>query len=206
MQENYVIRKVAGKDVLMDAEDFHNPRIQNATLILSKDGHVYARDKKTRKTTALTRIVMNSKKGQLVDHRDRNPLNNRKNNLRIATHRQNMLNRILKSSTGFIGVSINKKKIKGKKIYCAAYYTGKGTLRHGSTSLTTGAQGRRRCFYSPFTPRGLMLAAMARDKFILENKDEEYAPLNFEIFKEEPFKSVLLESDLCEMRNTDRPR
>jgi len=45
---------------------------------------------------------------------------------------------------------------------------------------------------------------MARDKFVIENKDEEYAPLNFPIFKKEPFKTFLLESDLYEMRERNR--
>ena len=62
---------------------------------------------------------------------------------------------------------------------------------------------KRRCFYSPFTHNGLVLAAMARDKFIIENGDEEYAPLNFTIFRKEPFKTFLLKSDLYEMRNMD---
>lgn len=164
-----------------------NPKILNSTLILTKDGQVYARDKKTRKTTALARIVMKAKKGQIVDHRNRDPLDNCRSNLRIATHRQNMLNRILKSSTGFIGVHTRKNK-RGEKIYCAAYISEK----------------RRHSFYSPLTPFGLVLAAAARDKFILENGDEEYAPLNFGIFKKEPFRSLLLNGDLYEIRKDGR--
>ncbi|MGA2914639.1 MAG: hypothetical protein ABSE89_01275 [Sedimentisphaerales bacterium] len=93
-----------------------------------------------------------------------------------------MLNRILKNSTGFIGVSVIKKT--NNKKYCAAY----------------SAESKRVYFYSPFTPNGLILAAMARDKFVIENKDEEYAPLNFPIFKQEPFKTFLLKSDLYEMK------
>jgi hypothetical protein len=185
-KQDYMTRKVAGKDVQMDAETFYNPKVLNATLILTKDGHVYARDKKTRKTTALARIVMNAKKGEIVDHRNRHPLDNRKSNLRAATHRENMLNRILKNSTGFIGVHTRKNK-KGETIYCGAYISEK----------------RRHSFYSPKTPFGLVLAAAARDKFILENGDEEYAPLNFEIFKKEPFKSLLLNGDLYKMRKEE---
>ncbi len=185
-QSNYVIRKVAGKDVLMDKEDFHNPKIKNSTLILTKDGHVYARDRKTRRTKSLARIIMRAKKGKVVDHRDRNPLNNQKDNLRIATHRQNMLNRILKNSTGFIGVHTRKNK-KGEKIYCAAYIS----------------EHKRHSFYSPLTPYGLVVAAAARDKFILANGDEEYAPLNFEIFRKEPYRSLLLGGDLYEIRTEE---
>ncbi len=187
-KEKYLIRKVAGKDVKLDPASFHNPKILNSTLIISKAGQVFARNKKTRKTTALARIVLNAKKGQLVDHRNRDPLDNQKSNLRIATHRQNMLNRILKNSSGFIGVGIRRKKLKNGPVYCATFSTGKKQL----------------CFYSPFTPNGLALAAMARDKFVIENGDEDYAPLNFPIFKKEPFKTILLKSDLYEMRETRR--
>ncbi|MFA5291844.1 MAG: HNH endonuclease signature motif containing protein [Phycisphaerae bacterium] len=183
-KEDYVIRKVAGRDVKIDADIFCLPMILNSTLIISKAGQVFARNRKTRKTTAMARIIVKAKKGQIVDHINRDPLDNRRCNLRIVTHRQNMLNRILKSSTGFVGVSIRKKKIKNKLIYCAAYHT----------------ENRRRCFYSPFTPNGLIVAAMARDKFVIENGDAEYAPLNFTIFRKEPFKSILLASNLYEMR------
>ncbi len=85
-QPNCIIRTVAGKEVLLDEEDYYNPKVQNVTLILTKDGHVYARDKKTRKTTALARIVMNAKKGELVDHRNRKPLDNRQ---AFGNHEQN---------------------------------------------------------------------------------------------------------------------
>ncbi len=182
-QSNYIVRKVAGRDVKLDAEDFYNPAILNSTLILSKAGQVFVRNRKTRKTTALARIILKAKKGQTVDHKNRNALDNRRSNLRIVTHRQNMLNRILKNSTGFIGVGI-RRKTKDKPKYCAIYTAENGRL----------------CFYSPFTPNGLILAAMARDKFVIENGDEEYSPLNFTIFKEEPFKTFLLKSDLYEMR------
>jgi hypothetical protein len=96
-----------------------------------------------------------------------------------------MLNRILKNSTGFIGVHIKKHK-KNKAVYCAVYISEK----------------RRHYFNSSFTNNGLILAAMARDKFIIENKDEEYAPLNFPIFRKEPFKTFLLKSNLRQMRSS----
>ena len=184
-KQEYIVRKVAGKDVKLDAEDFYKPRILNSTLIISKAGQVFVRNKKTRKTIALARVVLKAKKGRVVDHINRNALDNRKANLRIVNHRQNMLNRVLKNSTGFIGVSIRKNKTKqGKQTYYAAYWSEK----------------KRLCFCSPFTPKGLMLAAMARDKFVIENGDEEYSPLNFPIFKREPFKTFLLEINLYEMR------
>jgi hypothetical protein len=187
-KDKYLIRKVAGREVKLDADAFHHPKILNSTLIISKAGQVFVRNRKSRETVALARIVIKAKKGQIVDHENRKPLDNRKCNLRIVTHRQNMLNRILKNSTGFIGVSIKRKKTEqGKPVYCAIYFTG----------------SRRLYFHSPFTPNGLILAAMARDKFIIENRDEEYAPLNFPIFKQEPFKTFLLKSNLYEMRRRE---
>lgn len=47
----------------------------------------------------------------IVDHRDRNPLNNTKANLRVCTHMQNMWNRKTPSNntTGVKGVSFHKR-------------------------------------------------------------------------------------------------
>jgi hypothetical protein len=54
----------------------------------------------------LHRFILGAQKGQLVDHEDRNGLNCQKNNIRIATHAQNMQNRRgnAGSESGYKGV------------------------------------------------------------------------------------------------------
>lgn len=52
-------------------------------------------------------LIMRAPVGQLVDHRDRNGLNNQRSNLRFCTQVQNQLNRGVRSDnkTGFKGVA-----------------------------------------------------------------------------------------------------
>jgi len=54
-------------------------------------------------------IVGNVPNGYEVDHTDNNPLNNTRANWRIVTKQQNLLNRTLPNSTGFIGAACNGK-------------------------------------------------------------------------------------------------
>ena len=179
----YKIRKVAGRRVLLDPDIFYNPKILNSSLMIVGARRVIVCDYRNKKYFSLPRFILKAKKGQLVDHRNRNPLDNRRGNLRIATARQNALNRRLISSTTMIGVSKTKKKNKG--YYEAHFRPEKGKMER---------------FYAPLTRKGLKLAAQARDKFVLQAGDEEFAPLNFPIFKNEPFKSILLRSDLNECK------
>jgi hypothetical protein len=63
------------------------------------------------KITSMHRDIMNSPKGLLVDHRNCDGLDNRRANLRLATHSQNQCNkrkRRSKTSSRFIGVSFDK--------------------------------------------------------------------------------------------------
>ncbi len=59
------------------------------------------------------RLIMNAPKGMLVDHINRNGLDNRKANLRIVTHTQNMWNngqRVERYSSKYRGVSWHKRQ------------------------------------------------------------------------------------------------
>lgn len=58
----------------------------------------------------------------LVDHKDRNPLNNQKSNLRRCTYSGNACNRKALGASKYLGVSINRRTRKGKLInmgWCA---------------------------------------------------------------------------------------
>ena len=60
----------------------------------------------------LHREIMNAPKGTLVDHRNLDPLDNRRENLRFATHAENMQNKrktSSKTSSRFVGVVLNKR-------------------------------------------------------------------------------------------------
>jgi len=79
------------------------------------------------KITQLHRLIMDAPKGILVDHRNNDGLDNRRANLRLATHTQNQWNKrkIKNASSQFMGVSFHKKlrnwaayiNMAGKKIH-----------------------------------------------------------------------------------------
>lgn len=73
----------------------------------NKDGRRYVESKRQKGAFSLHRIVMNAKKGEYVDHINRNPLDNRKCNLRICTNQQNGFNSNLNKNnkSGVTGVS-----------------------------------------------------------------------------------------------------
>jgi hypothetical protein len=73
----------------------------------------------------LHREIVKPRKGKLVDHRDNDPLNNLRSNLRQATHSQNTINRPKRPNTSskYIGVNWDKHR---KKWRTAIRYQQKG--------------------------------------------------------------------------------
>ena len=72
----------------------------------------------------LHRFILNVKLGQMVDHIDGNPLNNRRNNIRICTCSENGMNRKKNVGTRYKGI----KKLTGKrKKYFGARIQKQGT-------------------------------------------------------------------------------
>jgi hypothetical protein len=83
----------AGHSFLIDAEDW--PWISGFKWSVSSDGggRMYVSTRFGKKKIYLHRMLLKAPDGQRVDHRSGNPLDNRKANLRLATHQQNMFNR-----------------------------------------------------------------------------------------------------------------
>lgn len=96
--------------------------------------NVYASTDISRKKVYMHRMIMNPAKGLTIDHRDGNGLNNQRSNLRIATIRQNTINRTrllpnTKSKYRGVFAITNSKSwraqifVKGKTIYLGSFAT-----------------------------------------------------------------------------------
>jgi len=199
-KRDYLMFKIRGRIVKVDPDVFykirsgrHEPPYKKyngdiTSVRLSGAGYpVIIRGTKPCRHIQLSRFVMDAKEGQIVDHINRDPLDNRRSSLRIVTARQNNLNKKCKSKTGFIGVYL--RHCRGKNYSFSQFRNGDGKLLS---------------FHLPDSPENRIIAAFARDKFVLQSGDEEYAPLNFPCFKNEPFRSFLLKENLNEYKKGKR--
>ena len=78
----------------------------------------------------LHRLLMNAKEGQIIDHINRNTLDNRLCNLRFATRSQNSVNvnSHYNSSSNYLGVSIDKWSYKTNRFRSQIRYNNKVIL------------------------------------------------------------------------------
>ena len=95
-----------GKFALVDDEDFEE---LNKHKWCYSIGYAQRRISKTR-LLLMHRVILWAEKGQMVDHINMNGLDNRKNNLRLCTKAQNMMNRdkTRVNTSGYKGVSWDK--------------------------------------------------------------------------------------------------
>lgn len=130
---------IKGYKVLIDDEDYE--KVSSKTWCVRVDGHngdrIYflngIRDKVTHKQEhiRLHRFIMGciAKDGKVVDHINRNTLDNRKSNLRLVTIGENILNRgkSYTNTTGYKGVVLKKGEYQAyigqrpKHIYLGSY-------------------------------------------------------------------------------------
>lgn len=114
----YVRYKVFYLKVYIDTDDLEKVKMYSGTWFAGYDGsgnryYIHGKDRRggENKTILLHRYIMDCPEGKVVDHMDRNSLNNKRGNLRIVTPGENMQNRkIQKNNTsGARGVSWYKK-------------------------------------------------------------------------------------------------
>lgn len=118
-----------GKIAICDADMYEIVRQHQWRLRGANGANVYMQI--GRKSTSLHRFILPNVKGQ-IDHINRNPLDNRRSNLREATARQNIANMALTklNKSGVKGVFWNKRQNKwnarikdhGKLIYLGSFF------------------------------------------------------------------------------------
>lgn len=141
---------IHGKRAIVDDEDYE--WLKQWHWSINAYGYAYHLDysngKHNSKFFLMHRLILNAPKGKQVDHIDGNRLNNTRGNIRIATRKQNLLNRgkTIKNKSGFKGVYWDSRQKRwnanlnynGKSIYLgcskhvleAAYIVNKAISKH----------------------------------------------------------------------------
>ena len=109
-----------GYEAIIDAADVPLVEGVNWTTMAVTGNSVYAQryygDNQTGKriTLLMHRVIMGAPTGMMIDHIDGDGTNNRRSNMRIATHAENMRNRRMSTNntSGFKGVHWEKKSQK----------------------------------------------------------------------------------------------
>jgi hypothetical protein len=135
----YTYRRIPlgeGKFTLVEPDDYY--RLANFKWFVTGNGKKFYAVRKVitgpgqTKTLSMHREFMNAPAHLLVDHRNTDSLDNRRGNLRLATHSQNQYNRSkinAKTSSQYIGVYLDKRvgrwtvaiKKNRKKIYLGTF-------------------------------------------------------------------------------------
>jgi len=146
-----------GQSVLIDDEDFE--RVSKFKWSFRKMGGIsYAfrhwRELGVKKAESIHRHILNPKPGEIVDHINRNGLDNRRSNLRICNRSENCCNRKLgkNNKSGFKGVRLNKKTDKyevritknGRVFFLGCFITSKeGAAAYNSAAKVLHGQFSR---------------------------------------------------------------
>lgn len=121
---DYVIVYVGGKEVLLDKDIYE--KYYKSIYLLRKGSYISVKVF-TGVQQILARLIMNvTNPTQKIDHINGNTLDNRRANLRVVTHQENMMNKsdYKNSSSGVKGVHINSQglwvariQVGGKRIF-----------------------------------------------------------------------------------------
>lgn len=116
MKKVKISSRLHDKYALVDDEDFDT--VSKYKWFISPQGYVWASDYsdgwRNKKTILLHRLILPVPPGYTVDHKDRNPLNNQRFNLRQASYSQNNMNTKTRSdnTSGHRGVYWEKRRNK----------------------------------------------------------------------------------------------
>ena len=112
----------AGHEIIIDEETFFWAKDMRWNISPKGYARTWIRqDDEPRKYIPLHRLIMQSKKGELVDHINRNKLDNRKINLRITSSKINSINRNSQGRSKYKGVGFHKA---GWQVYVGGIYVG----------------------------------------------------------------------------------
>jgi hypothetical protein len=118
---------------IIDDQDY-DKFVKDYSFCLNTFGYViYSSRKDGLHGKLLSRVIMGDPDGKMIDHKNVNPLDNRRENLRVCTTQQNQCNKNKQSNntSGFKGVSFHKRdqkfqahiKINGKKKHLGYFVT-----------------------------------------------------------------------------------
>ena len=101
-------------EIQLDDDIYEELKNKKIFLKKIKTGKFYAAISFNGKQTLLHRYILKPQQCEIIDHIDRNPLNNTRQNLRIATFQLNSLNRNMQknNTSGVVGVSYAKDRNK----------------------------------------------------------------------------------------------
>jgi len=152
------------KTVLIDTEDLSF--VSKYSWCVHKINNYFYCVSTKKSLISLHRLIMSFPKDKVIDHKNHNTLDNRKENLRICSKQQNSHNRKKQINTsGVKGVFADIQNINGK-----IYKHWRSYIRYNNKGIHLGS--------FPFTEEGKIAAAKRYDK---EAKKlfGEYALLNF---------------------------
>lgn len=121
-----------GKVTFVDDEDYENLCRWKWHIVIGNGGVARAATKINGRQTLMHRYLLNvTDKNILVDHKDRDSLNNQKSNLRKSTISQNSANRtkVRNSTSKYLGVYLDKTKWRSslkknqKTIHLGTYFS-----------------------------------------------------------------------------------
>lgn len=142
-----MLGRKASRRALIDAEDFE--LVNSYKWFEVKGGYA------GHGPLLMHRLIMNAKKGQLVDHRDEDKLNNQKANLRFCSDKENRANQSKarkNSVSGLRGTYFNKRRGKWMSMIRKdgrAYFLGHYGTKEEAHEAYKEASRR---FYGEFSP------------------------------------------------------